>query len=81
MATFVEIRPKARKDLENIPRKDAERIVLAIQTLGKTGTGDIGKLSSHDPAYRLRVGNWRVLFDFEQDRITIYRIKNRKEAY
>ncbi len=81
MTRPVEIRPKACKDLALIPKKDALRIVQAIRTLGETFSGDIKKLSDHDPAYRLRVGDWRVLFDVEKDKIVVYRIRNRRDAY
>jgi mRNA interferase RelE/StbE len=81
MAIQVEIRPKAQKDLAAIPQIDAARIAHAIRSLGETQSGDIKKLSNHDPAYRLRVGNWRVLFDFDKDKIIIYRIRNRRDAY
>lgn len=81
MTRPVEIRPKAGKDLALIPKKDALRIVQAIRTLGETFLGDIKKLSDHDPAYRLRVGDWRVLFDVEKDKIVVYRIRNRRDAY
>lgn len=81
MTRPVEIRPKAGKDLALIPKKDALRIVQAVRMLGETFSGDIKKLSDHDPAYRLRVGDWRVLFDVEKDKIVVYRIRNRRDAY
>jgi mRNA interferase RelE/StbE len=81
MAIQIEIRPKAQKDLAAIPQIDAARIVHAIRSLGEAQSGDVKKLSNHDPAYRLRVGNWRVLFDFDKDKIIIYRIRNRRDAY
>ena len=34
-----------------------------------------------DPPYRLRVGNYRVLFDIEDNTITVYRVRHRKESY
>jgi mRNA interferase RelE/StbE len=43
--------------------------------------GDVKRLTNFTPEYRLRVGNYRVLFEVEQDRIVIYRVKHRREAY
>jgi mRNA interferase RelE/StbE len=43
--------------------------------------GDIKKLKGHDIAYRLRMGNFRILFDVDGDAIIVRRIKDRKEAY
>lgn len=31
--------------------------------------------------YRLRLGDYRVLFEFEEDTILVYRIRHRKDAY
>ncbi|PIF04897.1 MAG: plasmid stabilization protein [Arcobacter sp.] len=42
---------------------------------------NIKKLKNYSPTHRLRVGNYRVLFDVEDDKIIIGRIKHRKEAY
>ena len=43
--------------------------------------GDIKKPTHFTPEYRLRFGDRRVLFEIEGDKIVIYRILNRREAY
>jgi mRNA interferase RelE/StbE len=43
--------------------------------------GDVKKLTNHTPEYRLRVGDWRILFETKIDKIIIYKIKHRKDAY
>jgi len=43
--------------------------------------GDIKHLRHHDVTYRLRMGDFRILFDLNEGVIVILRIKNRKEAY
>jgi mRNA-degrading endonuclease RelE of RelBE toxin-antitoxin system len=43
--------------------------------------GDVAKLKAHDNRYRLRVGSYRVLFVLAGNRIQVYAVKNRKEAY
>ena len=43
--------------------------------------GNVKHLTDFEPQYRLRVGDYRVLFNVENDRIIIYRIKHRREAY
>jgi mRNA interferase RelE/StbE len=60
---------------------DAQHIADAIFAMENGLIGDIKKLSNYFPEYRLRVGNWRILFDLSKNKITIYRIVNRKEAY
>lgn len=39
------------------------------------------KLQPPLPGYRVRVGEYRILFTLESDFVRIYRIKNRKDAY
>jgi mRNA interferase RelE/StbE len=77
----IEIRKRAEKDLEIIPKADAQHIADAIFAMENGLVGDIKKLSNYFPEYRLRVGNWRVLFELSKSKIIIYRILNRKEAY
>lgn len=73
--------PQAVKDLRKVPKKDARAIVGKIQVLEQGLSGNIKKLTNFSPEYRLRVGNYRVLFEVEGQKIIIYRIKHRKDAY
>jgi mRNA interferase RelE/StbE len=43
--------------------------------------GDIKKLTNFSPEFRLRVGNYRILFEIENNKIIIYTIRHRKESY
>ncbi|MFO1440031.1 MAG: type II toxin-antitoxin system RelE/ParE family toxin [Verrucomicrobiaceae bacterium] len=81
MAREIEIRARAEKELSKIPKRDATRIAEAILALQGGLKGDIKKLTNHEPAYRLRVGDWRVLFDILPEKIVIQTIKNRRDAY
>ncbi|NJL18723.1 MAG: type II toxin-antitoxin system RelE/ParE family toxin [Nitrospira sp.] len=77
----IEIRKRAEKDLASLPKADVQRIVDALFLLEDGLTGDIKKLASALPEYRLRIGVWRVLFEIVGRKIIIYRILHRKEAY
>jgi mRNA interferase RelE/StbE len=44
-------------------------------------TGNIKRLTNFSPEYRLRVEDWRVLFEVTKNKIIIYRIVHRREAY
>ena len=70
------LKPKAIKDLASIPKDDANKIVEKLELARNNLSGEIKKLTNFEPNYRLRVGNWRVLFEIE-----VYRILHRKEAY
>jgi mRNA interferase RelE/StbE len=78
----VQLKPRAVKDLGQLPRRDAARVLLALERLQVDLSGDVKRLTDFTPEYRLRVGNYRVLFEIEQDStVTIYRILHRREAY
>nr|VFJ93145.1 MAG: mRNA interferase RelE/StbE [Candidatus Kentron sp. LFY] len=77
----VELMPKVIEDLEKLPRPDAKRIIEKIKSLENGLTGDIKRLTNFSPEYRLRIGNYRALFEIDDYKITIYHIKHRKEAY
>ena len=72
---------KAREDLDELPPKNAFQIVKKIRRLETGLHGDIKKLQGHDVTYRLRMGNFRILFDIDKQTIIVHKIKDRKEAY
>ncbi len=81
MERKLEIRSRAEKDLRRIPARDGKRIVAAVMALRFGLSGNVKRLTNFTPEYRLRVGDWRILFEVENDKIVIYRILHRREAY
>ncbi len=78
----VNIRKSAIKDLKKISNKEKEIIYDTIKTLKNfPEIPNIKKLTNFEPAYRLRIGNYRILFDVFDDTIEIGRILHRKESY
>ncbi|NEO88112.1 MAG: type II toxin-antitoxin system RelE/ParE family toxin [Spirulina sp. SIO3F2] len=77
----VEFRPRALKDLKGLDVGIRERILAKVELLRDGLQGDIKKLKKFSPSYRLRVGDYRVLFEVEANVITIYRVKHRRQAY
>ena len=77
----IEFKPRAAKDLRLINRDDTQRILAKIRAMENDLAGNVKHLTEFEPQYRLRVGNYRVLFNIENDYIIIYRIKHRREAY
>jgi len=53
-------RPAALKSLRKLGRKDRERISSAI---GQLPDGDVKRLRGPERLWRLRVGEWRIIFD------------------
>ena len=67
----VELKPRALKDCRHIDKKLARVIFSKIESLSNNLQGDVKKLANFTPEYRLRVGDYRVLFETEGDRIII----------
>ena len=78
----VNIRKSAIKDLKKINQDDRRKIHSKILALSKfPNISNIKKLTNFEPAYRLRVGNYRILFDLSVDTIEIGRVMHRKDSY
>jgi len=78
----VELKPKATKDLRRIPKPEVASVVSALEQLSDGLKGDVKRLTNFTPEYRLRVGDYRILFEIEgQNRVVVYRVRPRKEAY
>jgi mRNA interferase RelE/StbE len=78
----VELKPRARKDLGRISKPDAASVVESLEKLKDDLAGDVKRLTAFVPEYRLRVGDYRVLFEIEQtNRVIVYRVRHRRESY
>ncbi len=78
----INIRKSAIKDLKKIDSKDKRKIHEKILNLSLFPDGsNVKKLTNFEPAYRLRVGNHRILFDVSEDTIEIGRVLHRKDSY
>ncbi len=63
-------------------KADAARVVDALEKLEVDLAGDVKRLTDFAQEYRLRVGDYRVLFDIERsNRVVVYRVRNRRESY
>jgi mRNA interferase RelE/StbE len=67
----IEFRPRALKDLRKLPLLEQRRIVLKIAALADDLAGDVKKLTDFTPEYRLRIGDYRVLFDIESRKLSV----------
>lgn len=64
-----EISKKAAKFIKKQERKQQERLLKAIYALPQSG--DIKKMQGINNLFRLRVGDFRVLFSMNQKSITV----------
>jgi mRNA-degrading endonuclease RelE of RelBE toxin-antitoxin system len=76
-------RPAAQRELANMDRSGARRILLALEAFAADGRGDVKALQGAlKGRYRLRVGKWRVFFSLNQPgQIVVTDIDNRGQAY
>ncbi|MDL9938665.1 type II toxin-antitoxin system RelE/ParE family toxin [Gordonia sp. ABSL1-1] len=79
----VEIEAKAVKALQKIARADQRRIVSAAQALSINPRPDGCKKLTAQDAYRIRIGNYRVIYVVEDAVriVTVTRIGHRREVY
>ncbi len=78
----IEIRKSAIKDLKKIPQPFKSKIENSIIKLKDfPDIPNIKKLTNFEPAYRLRVGDYRILFDIVGEKIVIGRVLHRQNSY
>lgn len=71
-----------RAELRGIDRESAMRILIALMHYGESSAGDIKALSGEwDGYFRLRVGDFRVIFQINPDTIAIVRVRHRSDVY
>ena len=75
----IEYSKKAAKTINNLDNKLKQRIQQAILGLPD---GDVKRIIGRVDTWRLRVGDWRVLFSqSDNDTILIEKISTRGQAY
>jgi len=84
MASYkIIIKKSVAKDLKNIPKKDVQRILSAIEKLTKDPRPPQSKKLSGQERYRIRQGSYRILYTIEDDKLVICVVKvgNRRDVY
>jgi len=66
-----------------IPKKDARRMVAVIESLADDPRPPGAKKLSGQERYRLRQGNYRILYEIEDDRliVCVVRVGDRRDVY
>jgi len=76
---------KAQKEYKKLPTATArvikQVIFVELRESPYSRTLDVKKLKVPLDGFRLRVGDYRVLFDVEGEWIKVYSIRHRKDAY
>jgi len=77
------IKPSAVKEIERIHQKDRKRIVAKIAALASEPRPHGCEKLSGDEKYRLRQGDYRILYEIDGDRMTLAFVKvgHRRDIY
>lgn len=84
MAAYrIEIKRSAAKELERIPPKDRDRIAEKIRSLSSDPRPTQAKKLSGEEKYRIRQGDYRILYQIQEDivMIVIVKIGHRRDVY
>jgi mRNA interferase RelE/StbE len=81
----IEFKKSVKKDLKNIDKSQVKYILDEIEALenGIDDNENIIKLKGSNPYYRLRLGDYRIIFEKFDDKLVILVVKvgHRKEIY
>jgi len=85
MATYqIEWKPSALRELKRLDRQIVSRIVGAVDTLSiNPFSSGIKKLHGGERSYRMRVGDYRVIYEVFSGRLVVevIRVRHRKDVY
>lgn len=80
----IDLKGSVEHDLKRIDRQYISKILDAIENLAKNPFPiQSKKLNDSESSYRLRVGDYRVIYqvDTENRFVNIYHVRHRKDAY
>ena len=84
MSYRIEVKRSAAKALRKIPKADQKRIADRIDSLAESlPDPDITKMKGKNPFHKVRVGNYRIIYEIQEDvlLILIIKIGHRKDIY
>lgn len=84
MSYLVQFTTAAARQVKKLPRPARDRVLEAIQDLAEDPRPrNSKKLSGEQTAWRIRVGNYRVIYDVADSEltVTVVRAAHRREVY
>ena len=84
MAYTIVITKKAKRDIDNLEPIIKNRLGKKLkQVMAMDDISPVVRqlVDSRIGSYRLRVGDYRILFDLEKNQIIILRVQHRKDVY
>jgi mRNA interferase RelE/StbE len=80
----VKVKRSAVKALKKIPKADQKRIAVKIDSLAEDlPNPDTTKMKGNNPFHRIRVGEYRIIYEIQGDilLILVVKIGHRKDIY
>lgn len=74
----IQITKTAIKNIKKLDTVTRERV---LNSISKLPMGDIKRLQGYNNYYRLRIGNFRIIYSIVESTITILSVLPRGEAY
>ena len=84
MAFRIEWKKSTRKDLRKLPETAVDAIVAAVEELAEEPfPPGVDKLAGSECAYRIRVGDYRVVYEVVKSTklVEVQRVRHRKDVY
>lgn len=77
----ITILPRAEKELRKLPKFDQIAVAAKIRTLPNSSVMGEEKLAGYPHIYRVRVGNYRIVYKKTSEVIAIVLIRHRRDVY
>lgn len=77
------VRKSVSKDLRGLPKKDVIRILECIESLAENPRPTGTKKLSGQERYRLRQGDYRILYSIEDAQLVVWvvKVRHRRDVY
>lgn len=74
---------RALRDIQNLPHEYARLVVEHVDGFAQNPRPPGAKKLKERSDYSLRVGVYRILYEIDDERmtVTVYRVRHRREAY
>ena len=84
MGYEIVIKKSAQKEIKQLPKHTINRVITKIKSLEENAypAGAV-KLVGSENTWRIRVGNYRIIYDVYEDRLVteVVAVRHRKDAY
>jgi mRNA interferase RelE/StbE len=80
----IEIKPSARREMENLDDSLLSRLVPKVEDLGTIPRpSGCRKLRGYKDLWRIRIGDYRILYIIDDDskKVSVTRVAHRKDVY